>query len=528
MEILTARQMRSIDRRAVGRFGVPEIVLMENAGIQLLGFLRESFPDLALRRILLLCGHGNNGGDAFVLARHLTNRGISFGIVLFGRASAVRGSAGRNLRALRRLGVEPIEVRTKTAWARARRLLDSSDLVVDGILGTGLSRPVEGLLARVFADVNDADSDVVAIDIPSGLSGDSAGVPGPCIEADHTVTFARPKWPHVFPPAEAMCGRLHVADISIPPAAVEAERVGLHLMHESDLLAHLPVRRADSHKGTFGHVLVVAGSRGKGGAARMAALGALRAGCGLVTAAVPEGIQAGFAGRAMEVMTEVLGETPDGSIDPGSLDRILRLIKGKRAVAIGPGLTSHPGTEKLIRALVPRVPVPVVLDADGLNAFAGAARALSGRARPLVLTPHPGEMARLTGSSAPEVQSRRVEIARDFARRRHCHLVLKGHRSLVATPSGDVFVNPTGNPGMATGGSGDVLTGILAGLIAQGIEVGPAVRLGVYLHGLAGDIAASRVGEASLMARDILARVPAAFAVMRGAGARRELTRRSA
>jgi NAD(P)H-hydrate epimerase len=515
LEILTARQMRSIDRRAVRAFGVPEIVLMENAGLQVYAFLRRAYEDLPVRRILILCGKGNNGGDALVVARHLKNRGIPFESVVFGARREVTGSAGVNLRALERTGVRPRQVRTRPEWLRVRPILARSDLLLDGILGTGLARPIEGLLAAVFEEVNAADADVVAIDIPSGLSSDTPELPGPCISADYTVTFARPKIAHLFPPAEAQCGELHVADIGIPAAAVEAEGVDLDLVEASALVPLLPVRRSASHKGDFGHLLAVAGSRGKGGAARMVALGALRAGCGLVTAAIPSGLQAGMVSRAMEAMTEPLPETPDGSLSARGLPRILELLPGKRAVAVGPGLTTHPETKKLIRDLVGRARVPVVLDADGINAFAAEDGLLSGRSRPLVLTPHPGEMGRLLGLSAAEVQARRIPLARDFARRHGCWLVLKGYRSLIATPSGVVHVNPTGNPGMATGGAGDVLTGILAGLLAQGMEVEGAVKLGVYLHGLAGDLAAADVGEMPLLARDILSRYPRALARLR-------------
>ncbi|PYS96645.1 MAG: bifunctional ADP-dependent NAD(P)H-hydrate dehydratase/NAD(P)H-hydrate epimerase [Acidobacteria bacterium] len=515
MEILTSQQMRAIDRRAIGAFGLPEVVLMENAGLQLLTYLCGAYPDLAVRRLLLLCGPGNNGGDTFVLARHLRNRGHRFEALLFGRRREVRGSAAMNLKALEKLGVSPREVRTPADWRRALAALAECDLVIDGILGTGLSRPVQGLLARVFADVNQAEAEVVAVDVPSGLSGDTGEIPGPCIAADATVTFARPKMPHVFPPAEALCGDLHVADISIPPQAVAAERIDLLLQQESDLVPLLPVRRADSHKGDYGHALVVAGSRGKGGAARMVALGALRAGCGLVTAAVPASLQNGMVLRAMEVMTEGLPEGPEGALSARALPRLLAQLPGKRVVAIGPGLTSHPETKKLIRDLVAHARVPVVLDADGINAFAGDSAALSGRRRPIVLTPHPGEMGRLLGVPTDRIQSRRIDMARSFARRHGCVLVLKGHRTLIAAPSGRVHVNPTGNPGMATGGSGDVLTGILAGLIAQGLGVEEAARLGTYLHGLAGDLAAGEVGEMPLMARDILEQFPKALARLR-------------
>jgi ADP-dependent NAD(P)H-hydrate dehydratase / NAD(P)H-hydrate epimerase len=515
VEILTSRQMRDIDRRAVRAFGIPEVVLMENAGLQLFAFLRRTFRDLPARRLLLLCGGGNNGGDTLVLARHLRANSLPYKALLFGRGRNLGGSAGINLGILRRQGAAPGEVRRIEDWRSARRILADSDVVVDGILGTGLSRPVQGLLKTVFQDVNDADAEVVAVDVPSGLSGDTAEVPGPCIAADYTVTFARPKIPHLFPPAEALCGDLHVADISIPREAVIEQKARLDLLERGDLVPLVPVRRADSHKGTFGHVLIVAGSRGKGGAARLASLGALRAGAGLITAAVPAGIQAGFVSHAMEVMTEALPETPEGSLASGGLPHLLRLLSGKRALAIGPGLTSNPETRKLVQELVARARLPVVLDADGLNAFTGEADRLSGRRRPLILTPHPGEFGRLLGIATRKVLDDRLMLAPAFARRHGCWLVLKGHRTLIATPDGTVHVNPTGNPGMATGGSGDALTGILAGLLAQGLEVEAALKLGVYLHGLAGDLAAARTGQSPLLARDILASFPAAFAQLR-------------
>ena len=515
VEILTSQQMRHVDRRAVRKFGLPEAVLMENAGRRVLEVLQGLDDHLEARRILLLCGKGNNGGDAFVLARHLRGAGIPFSALLFGRREEVRGAAATHLKALERVGVVPAEVHGAASWKTVRRLLDSADLIVDGILGTGLSRPVAGFLARVFQEVNQARALVVSVDIPSGLSGDSSEIPGPCIKAEHTVTFVRPKLPHVFPPAEALCGTLHVRDIGIPDEAVAAERVDLDLLDAAGLAPLLPKRRPDSHKGDYGHALVVAGSRGKGGAARLAALGALRAGCGLVTAAVPAGLQSGFVSRAMEVMTEGLPETAAGTLSAAGIDRLLGLLDGKQVVALGPGLGTDPETRTVVHAIVQRARVPVILDADALNAFAGCTELLSGRQRPIVMTPHPGEMGRLVGIPGSAVQGRRLELAREFARRHACHLVLKGYRTLVASPSGRVSVNPTGNPGMATGGSGDVLTGLLAGLVAQGIEAGSAVRLGVYLHGLAGDLAATEVGEAPLIARDILQHFPAALQRLR-------------
>jgi len=519
VEILTSQQMRAIDRRAIATFGIPEIVLMENAGLQVLHCMQGVYADLPLRRILLLCGPGNNGGDALVVARHLHNRRISFEAILFGRRGRIRGSAAANLTMLHRAGVKPLEVTTAAGWARVRRRLRTSDLVVDAVLGTGLSRPVSGLLAEVFEEINDADVEVMAVDIPSGLAGDSAEIPGPCLAADHTVTFVRPKIAHVFPPAATVCGEVHVADISIPDEAVARQRVDLSLIEPVELLPHLPLRRAATHKGDYGHAVALAGSRGKAGAARMVALGALRAGCALVTVAVPAGIQRGLAPRAMEAMSEGLAETPRGTLAWGALSDVLTLLEGKSAAAIGPGLSAHPETVRIVREVVRRARLPLVLDADGLNAFAGDWKLLKRRpGRPLLLTPHPGEMARLMGLSTAQVQASRVEVARTLARDTGAYVVLKGYRTVIAAPDGRVRINPTGNPGMATGGSGDVLSGILVGLLAQGIDMGQAAAIGVYLHGLAGDLAAEEIGEMPLMARDILARFPRALARIRPPG----------
>ena len=511
MEILTSAQMRHIDRRAAVRFGIPEILLMENAGLRLFEFLCATWPDLQRRRVLLLCGRGNNGGDAWVLARHLRNHAVAVRAILFGRPAQVSGSAAVNLRAAARLGLEIETVTGPGSWRRARRRLRDADLLVDGILGTGLSRPVGGLLARAFGEVNASRVPLVAVDVPSGLSGDSGSIPGPALVADHTLTFARPKWPHVFLPARGLCGRVVVADVSIPGAAVAQEGAFLELIRPEAVAATLPARRPESHKGDFGHLLLLAGARGKAGAARMAALAALRAGCGLVTVALPRSLQARLVQGAMEAMTEGLEETTEGTIAASALPRILGLLRGKDAIAIGPGLTTHPETKRLVRALVARVRLPMVLDADGLNAFAGDAALLSGRRRPLLLTPHPGEMGRLLGRSAAEVQADRVGLARGLARRRRCHVVLKGHRTLVASPDGRVGVNSTGNPGLAKGGSGDVLTGFLGGLLAQGLAPESAARAAVHLHGLAADLASARVGETPLLARDVLSEFPRAL-----------------
>ena len=505
--------MRRIDRRTIERHRIPEIVLMENAGRQVATLLSSLHGDLRSLRVLLLCGPGNNGGDAMVTARLLFDAGVDCRAILFARAAGLRDSAAAAHEAARRVGVRIDAVRSPVAWRRLRRALSQCDIVVDGLLGTGLSRPVEGLFAEVIDAVNRSGREVIAVDIPSGLRGDSPTVSGAAIRARHTVTFARPKIPHLFGPASALCGTVHVADIGIPDPAVAAERATLSLADPAALRRSMPRRRKDSHKGDFGHVLVVAGSRGKGGAARLAALAALTAGCGLVTAAVPESLAGSFVRGAMEVMTEGLDETEEGTISDAALPRLKRLLAGKRAVAVGPGLTTHPKTRRMVRELLRSVRVPLVLDADGLNAFPRAA-GLRGSRAGLVLTPHPGEMGRLLGMDTRGVQGDRLSAVRKLARRTRGHVVLKGHRSLVASPDGRVSVNPTGNPGMATAGSGDVLTGLLAGLLAQGGTAGEMARLGVYLHGFAGDLASEGKGHAPLLARDLLSAFPLAWSRM--------------
>jgi hydroxyethylthiazole kinase-like uncharacterized protein yjeF len=514
VDIVTDHEMRRIDRRTIERLGIPEIVLMENAGRQVAALLSALHEDLPARRVLVLCGPGNNGGDALVTARLLAGRCVEVRVILFARPAGLRGSAAVAHEAARKCGVRIDPVRSPAAWRRLRRTLAQCDIVVDGLLGTGLSRPVEGLFAEVIETVNRSGREVIAVDIPSGLRGDTPAVPGPAVRARHTVTFARPKLPHLLAPASGLCGTVHVADIGIPDAAVAAERVALSLADPLALRRALPRRRRDSHKGDFGHVLVVAGSRGKGGAARLAALAALTAGCGLVTAAVPESLTGSFVRGAMEVMTEGLDETEDGTISDAALPRLKRLLAGKRAVAVGPGLATHPKTRRMVRELIRAVRVPLVLDADGLNAFPRAAGLRGGGRRALLLTPHPGEMGRLLGIDTPAVQADRLGAARRLARRTRGHVVLKGHRSLVASPDGHVSVNPTGNPGMATAGSGDVLTGLLAGLLAQGGAAADMARLGVYLHGFAGDLAAENKGHAPLLARDLLSAFPLAWSRM--------------
>jgi ADP-dependent NAD(P)H-hydrate dehydratase / NAD(P)H-hydrate epimerase len=512
MKILDSKQMRNIDARTSREYGIPGRILMENAGARAAESLEEECEDLEHRSILILCGKGNNGGDGFVLARHLVNRGFHPRVVLLNRRSEVKEDALANLRILGKMGVDVSVAHEPRTWKALLPELERSDLVVDAILGTGLRGPARGFLKTVIADVGGLDAEVVSLDIPSGLSADSPLVPGEAVVADHTLAMGLPKIPHLFPPAELFCGEVSVLDISLPDGAVEAEGVKLELLEEEEVRRMLPTRPRDSHKGDFGHVLVLAGSRSKPGAASLAALGALRAGAGLVTVATGRNAQPMVHAHCAEAMVEPLAETEGGTLSRTVLSPILKMLEGKAVLVVGPGLGTATDVTQVIRKLVDKADLPVVVDADGLNAFAGKAQMLGGKpSRPRILTPHPGEFARLLGRKTEEVQADRVGASRRFATDHRCFLVLKGYRTLVATPGGEVFVNPTGNPGMATAGTGDVLAGMIAALVAQDNDPLPGILAAVFLHGVAGDLAAAQRGAQGLLASDLLERLPEAM-----------------
>ncbi|MFQ5349179.1 MAG: NAD(P)H-hydrate dehydratase, partial [Thermoanaerobaculia bacterium] len=394
-----------------------------------------------------------------------------------------------------------------------RRLLtaaEESDLVVDALFGTGLSRPLEGRVAELVEAVNGLAVPRLAVDLPSGLSGGSAEIPGPHLEAELTVTFAAPKLAHILPPAAESVGEVVVADLGIPPELVERAAGDLYLLQAGELAPLLMPRPVDGHKGDFGHVLIFAGGTGKAGAAILAARGAVRGGAGLVTVAVPAPILPEVDGGSLESMTLPL-DVEDAGLAPAAADQLLAAADGKDCLALGPGLGLEPSTVDVVRRVCRETSLPLVIDADGLNAFAGEPQALAARAAPTVLTPHPGELARLLGVDTAEVVGDRLDAARRTAVAARALVVLKGHQSLVAGDDGRIWVNSTGNPGMATGGSGDVLTGILAALVGQGYELPAAAQLGVYLHGLAGDLAVETIGMTALAADDLVSHLGAAF-----------------
>lgn len=502
MRVLNSSQMREADRRTIEEIGIPSLVLMENAGRQVVAAIEAVHGELLEQRIAVLCGHGNNGGDGFVVARTLVQRGVDVSVFLIGRVADVRGDARTNLEILGRLGVTIVEISDGQAWELHFSEISDCALIVDAIFGTGLNAPLSGLLETVVADVNASGITVVSVDLPSGLSADSCEPIGDSIEAGMTVALAAPKLPLVLPPAEMRAGDIVIADIGIPAgviASVDGARV--ELLTRSAMRELVTPRAADSHKGDYGHVLIVAGSRGKTGAAYLSAIGALRSGAGLVTVATPQCCQALVATMAPEYMTEAIDDGPNG-LDPSAVDRVLEL--GRDVIAIGPGLGRAPGTQEFVRSLFEQATTPLVIDADGLNAFADYPDLLRGRdGREVIITPHPGEMGRLVGMTSDEVQASRLEIARNFAVAQHVYVVLKGHRTLIATPDEKVFINPTGNAGMATGGTGDVLTGMVSAWLAQLLDAEAACKLAVYLHGMAGDLAESDEGEASMTSGDL-------------------------
>lgn len=497
MKVLRAAEMREVDGKTIG-LGIPGIVLMENAAHRVVEFLVERFAPLSAERIVVLCGKGNNGGDGLAVARQLHTRihPQELYVVLLAAPEELKGDAAANYRMLAVCGCPvmhdiPAEARTAT-------------LVIDALLGTGITGAAGGRALEGIREINNGFSlaRVVAVDIPSGMPSDSGEPAGEFARADYTVTFTAPKVAQALPPNCDHVGKLIVSPIGSPPELYE--HIWLSQVEPEMFRGLLAPRPAEGHKGTFGHVLVVAGSRGKTGAAAMAGLGALRAGAGLVTVASAASAIATIATAAPELMTEPLRETPAGSV---ARDVNLESIaEGKTVVAMGPGLGHGDDIEALVERLTAALEQPMVLDADALTAH------ISGHGRTRVLTPHPGEMARLTGKTTAEVQKDRVGVARAFATERQVTLVLKGHRSLIALPDGRVWINPTGSPAMGTGGSGDVLTGLIAGFLAQFPKVPDvAVAAAVYLHGLAGEIGARALGEKCLIATDLLRYLPEAM-----------------
>jgi ADP-dependent NAD(P)H-hydrate dehydratase / NAD(P)H-hydrate epimerase len=530
MKILTASQMREVDQLTTGRYGIPSLVLMENAGSSVVQEMERLWGTLQRERIVVLCGKGNNGGDGFVVARHLIMRGCQPEVFLFASLDELKGDAQTNYEILHKMNVTVNVVTEANCPAEHLDLLVSSwrgSIVVDGLLGTGIRLPVGGFLAAFIKRIATLPR-LVAIDVPSGLESDSLKFEDRELiapTAELTVTFTAPKPSHIFFPSAAFSRRWVVAPIGSPVELLYNPQYWLNGFSDVEarqVLGRL-IRTPESHKGNYGHILVIGGSVGKSGAPCMAAQAALRSGAGLVTLAVPSPCLPIVASQSLEIMTEPLEPSDTGAISTKAFDdgHISSLLEGKDVLALGPGMGRHPETSEFVRRLLRETWQPVVLDADGINAFLGDTDLLKGQDRVLVLTPHPGEFARLLGISTRDLLVQRIELSRKFALDHGIHLILKGHRTLYATPSGQVHVNLSGNPGMATGGSGDVLTGLVAGFLGQALPdrapVEEIVGLSVYLHGLAGDFARESYGERALIASDIIGHLHRAFAHLESA-----------
>ncbi len=510
MKVATAEEMQELDRKAIETYRIPGIVLMENAGRGAAEVISSSFPEIHKKKIAIIAGKGNNGGDGFVIARYLLNQGIYVRVYLLTDPKGLRGDAETNFGIFHRMKGEVVSVPSSKDYIKVKKDLEKFDILVDGIFGTGLDAEVRGYYREVIDHLNTLQRPMVAIDIPSGLDADTGKPLGTAIRASLTVTFGLPKIGHLIPPGLDYVGKVKVIDIGIPKRLVEEEKIPTYLLEKEEIQRWLSVpRNPDTHKGDYGHLLVIAGSVGKTGAAVMACQAALRMGAGLVTLAIPKSLNAIMEMKLTEVMTEPLPETPKQTLSLRAFSTIVRLCENKRAVIIGPGLGTLKETQSLILKLIRTLDLPIILDADGLTALATQPKTLPIKNRSLMLTPHPGEMARLVRSQVKEVLEDRVGLSRNFSQSQHVHLILKGHPTLISTPKGEVYINPTGNPGMASGGTGDVLTGMIGGLVCQGFDILPSLQIAVYLHGMAGDEGAREMGEKSLIATDIIEKIPA-------------------
>ena len=514
MFLVTANEMQRMDQSTIESFGIPGRVLMENAGRGATAFFLEAIYGLHNGPVGIIAGRGNNGGDGFVMARYLHQKGIAVTVFLLAPKQHITGDADANLNLLDAVGVPVVEITDEDAFVQQQMAMRHQRIWIDAILGTGLKSDVRGFFRTAIDFINQQNRPVFAVDIPSGLNADTGQVCGTCIQATATATFGFAKVGHLSYPGRTLTGRLKVIEIGIPPHVATDVGCQQHLITPGTLKRQFARRSATAHKGQTGHLMVLAGSPGKTGAAAMAAMSAMRVGAGLVTLGVPFSLNPVLETMVTEAMTVPLAESDQGGLDESAIETILSHFEGKRCLAVGPGIGTAPSTGRLLSRLIQASPVPLVIDADGLNLIAEDPDILSKRQSPIVLTPHPGEMARLSGQSTADIQSDRIGHARSFAKQYGVVVVLKGAGTIIAQPGGMVFINPTGNPGMAAGGMGDVLTGMIAGLVCQGLPIEDAAQSGVYLHGLAADRMARIKAPVGYLATDVMDILPEALEQM--------------
>ncbi|NOY77663.1 MAG: NAD(P)H-hydrate dehydratase, partial [Calditrichaeota bacterium] len=502
--VVSVQEMRTVDQLSTTELNIPAILLMENAGLKTAQAIRRELGDLTHKQVCIICGKGNNGGDGFVVGRHLSRMGARVEFFSTAPLSDFKGEAAVNRQIAERLRLPVHDIRTMDDLKPAV----APDLIVDALLGTGIRGEVTGLYRALIEWMNAQSVPIVAVDTPSGVNCETGDVAGTAVRATFTVTMGAIKTGQLFYPARSHQNKLRVADLNAPPFLLEKVNTQKFLVTPEDIVSLLPERPPDGYKNTFGKVLLIAGSTGLTGAATMASLSALRSGAGMAVLAIPERFNPVLEEKVTEVMTAPLPETEDGSIHSRAIEQIDRWLQWSHVLALGPGLSTHPETQTFVRALLGKANQPIVIDADGINNLAGQVDLIRNYPADLVFTPHVGELSRLIGVPQKDILTNRIALLKEWASKLNCTLLLKGAPTLIADPSGTLYFNPTGNAGMATAGSGDVLTGLIAGFLAQGLTGTHAAIAGAFVHGMAGDLARKKLGQRGMIAGDILNHVP--------------------
>ncbi|MDQ2085616.1 NAD(P)H-hydrate dehydratase [Herbivorax sp. ANBcel31] len=504
MIAVTPRQMGEIDRFTINEIGIPAMVLMENAALCVLREIEKDIDNIKGKRVCLFAGKGNNGGDAFAIARHLYNRGAKVLVYVLAKKSDIKGDAKTNLDILDKIGVKTIEILDKRGLDDAKKYISHTNLIVDGVFGTGIKGDIPYLIAEVINFINEKVVPVISIDIPSGINGETGQISGTCIKSYKTVTFGYAKVGLFIHPAVEYVGKIVVADIGIPKNVIDRFDIKNYIIDKRTVEDLIPKRHSDSNKGDFGKLLLLTGSKGMTGAGCLTGKAALRSGAGLLYLAVPASLTNVYDSNLIESVTLPLEDNNSGYLTKSCIKELENHMGNIDVIALGPGLSTKGDVGEVVYNIIENSKVPLVIDADGINAISKNTDILKKCSVPVVLTPHPGEMARLLNVSIDEVQKNRIDAARNFSQSQDVITVLKGSKTIVAAPDGRVYINTTGNSGMSTGGTGDVLTGIIASFICQGVEPYKSAIAGVYLHGLCGDNISKKRGEHGVIAGDLI------------------------
>ncbi|MCX7698614.1 MAG: NAD(P)H-hydrate dehydratase [Candidatus Goldbacteria bacterium] len=514
MYLVTASEMKEIDRQTIDKYGIPPSILMENAGINTVSAILNDFGSVAFKKIYVFCGDGNNGGDGFVIARHLKSAGAIVRIIFCGDEKKLSAESLINYEAAKNYGVEIFKI---SSFENIEPITDdiiTSDIIVDALIGTGLKSEVKDLMAKIILFINNLGKYTVAVDVPSGVDSDTGNVMGVAIYANLTVTFGLPKIGITIYPGLAHVGKLIVADINFPPSLLSIPRK--NILVTSELIPPLlPFRPPNANKGHFGPILIIGGSKGMGGAVSLAAKAALKTGAGIVTVAVPETLHDSIKASSDEVIVAPLKETDDGFISDDNFKRIIELAEKAKVIVIGPGLGRKKETQQLVFKLLQEIDRPLIIDADGINAVSEDKKHLKNIKKDVIITPHLGEMSRLTGIAIEEIIKDKIKVIKEFIKEYKINVLLKDGRSIVGDVEGNIYINTTGNSGMATPGTGDVLSGIIAALAAHNLPLYQAAIVGNFIHGLSGDLLLNEMSEEGIIAGDIINKIPVAIKKLR-------------